>query len=63
MPLMPVSGDCRIQFEAIDPSTGAAVSGVTISLAVIYATDVAAGQETLDGAGPFMLVPGPGSIG
>jgi hypothetical protein len=61
MPILPLNGDMRVQFEAIDPSTGAAVTGVKVSLAVIYATDK---QGVVDGGntGPFMLVPGPESI-
>jgi hypothetical protein len=62
MPVLPLVGDMRVQFEAIDPSTGAAVSGVKVSLAVIYATDKAGAVDS-SSTGPFMLVAGPESIG
>jgi hypothetical protein len=59
MPILPIDGDCRVQFEAIDPTTGTAVAGVKISLAVIYATDQAQELLAIGDSGPFMLVPGP----
>ena len=59
MPVLPLLSDCRVQFEAIDPTTGAAVAGVVISQAVIYAADVVADEDASLQVGPFMLVPGP----
>jgi hypothetical protein len=50
--------NARIVFEAVDPTTGLAVTGVTISAAGIYAD---ADDATLDQLGPYMLVPGPGA--
>ena len=50
-----------IVFEAIDPDTGAAVTGVTVTdpnLSGINLSEVAQPDEPL---GPFMLVPGPQS--
>jgi hypothetical protein len=53
LPLVTLDAGCTITFEAIDPDTGAAVTGVTISAAAIYATNVvpaepvAAPDETL----------------
>jgi hypothetical protein len=58
MPILPISGDMRVQFEAIDPATGQPVSGVKVSLAVIYATDARAEEISVGDSGPFMLVPG-----
>lgn len=58
MPVLPLTKSCQVKFEAIDPSTGAAVSGVLISDAVIYATDSAPDEVTVGDSGPFMLVPG-----
>lgn len=49
----------QIVFEAVSPTTGATVAGVTVSEVRIYAGDAASGEETLDVSGPFMLVPGP----
>lgn len=50
-----------IRFAAVDPTTGAAVSGVVVSSVSILAADVAAAAAALDVAGPFMLVPGAGA--
>lgn len=47
-----------IQWAAVDPTTGAAVSGVTVSNAAIIADQIAGTPEALS-TGPFMLVPGP----
>ncbi len=47
-----------IRFTALDPTTGALVSGVTVSAASILADSLGAGGEALT-TGPFMLVPGP----
>lgn len=56
-----VSGDYKIRFAAVDPSTGAAVSGVKVSNVDIDGVPQGAttGQELKPG--PFMLVPGPGA--
>lgn len=47
-----------IQFAAVDPTDGSAVTGVKISNAAIIADQIAGTPEALS-AGPFMLVPGP----
>ncbi len=48
----------KIRFEAIDPTTGAAVAGVKVSAISIAGPAAAAQlQELVPGA--FMLVPGP----
>jgi hypothetical protein len=48
---------CTISFAAISPTTGAAITGVTVSNANIYVQSV---SGTVDiSSGPFMLVPGP----
>lgn len=61
MPILPLTVGMRVQFEAVSPTTGLPVAGVTVSDAVIYATD--AEGEGLSNAevGPYMLVPGPGA--
>lgn len=58
LPSIILAPGMKVRFEAVDPTTGAAVAGVTVkSMSVVGPkTDV-----TLDelGAGPFLLVPGP----
>jgi len=48
----------QVVFEAIDPTTGAAVTGVTVSAIGMLVSGQGAnvGEGTF---GPFMLVPGP----
>jgi hypothetical protein len=51
-----------IEWDAVDPTTGASVSGVVVTQANITAEDMSGGGGS--GAfetGPFMLVPGPGA--
>ena len=48
---------CKVQFVAIDPVTGDAVSGVTVANANIYVQSVGGAGNLA--SGPFMLVPGP----
>lgn len=52
-----------LEWDAVDPSTGASVSGVTISDANVTAAEGFGGGGTTDGGivGPYMLVPGPGA--
>lgn len=52
-----------LRLEAIDPTTGADVAGVTASEWAIYGVDMdaEAGDTTEAAAGPYMLVPGPQS--
>ena len=49
-----------VVFEAVNPTTGAAVTGVTVSAIGMLVTGegARAGEGTF---GPFMLVPGPGA--
>lgn len=61
MPVLPLTPGCVVRFEAIDPTTGVPVSGVTVSLATIFATDLTGDETGLGNSGPFMLVPGPGA--
>ncbi len=49
---------CTVVFEAINPTTGAAVTGVTISNALLR-VDYAGGGDGSSGPGPFLLIPGP----
>lgn len=54
-------GAWTIEFAAVDPTTGADVAGVVVSL-VNIGGEVEAGSVADNLAfGPFMLVPGPGA--
>lgn len=51
-----------VEWDAVDPTTGASVPGVVVSDANVTAADVSSGTGTGSfDAGPFMLVPGPGA--
>ena len=51
---------CRIAFEAIDPASGSAVSGVTVVNAALWVDDLSGQLDATPlESGPFMLVPGP----
>lgn len=54
-----LEGGYYFRFEAISPTTGAAITGVTVSDIAIYGIDLseAADESTL--LGPFMLVSEP----
>lgn len=64
---LPLPQDCQldagytITFEAIDPTTGAAISGVTVTDALIFGTPLGGSSGAELASGPFMLVPGPGA--
>ena len=49
-----------VQFAAVSPVDGSAVSGVNVSDAAIIADQVAGPTEETQ-VGPFMIVPGPGA--
>lgn len=53
---------CSIVFEAVDPTTGSPVSGVTISSALIRVEMALAnsGDSNSLSSGAFVLIPGPG---
>ena len=53
----PLTNGCTVQFVAIDPVTGDAVSGVTISNTSIWYES--SGLHAGVTSGPFMLVAGP----
>ena len=55
-----VPGGWTFRFSAIDPVTGVAVPGVTVSEANVVASDVSEVPATDDQLGPFVLVPGEG---
>jgi hypothetical protein len=58
-PNLTLWGDCTISVTALNPSTGAVVSGVSISN-VTLEVDQTEGLPDDLAVGPFMLVPGPG---
>ncbi len=60
-PQLPLPAGSIIRLQAVDPSTGAAVSGVTVSNVVVYGENLVAGAGGT-GSGPYMLVPGPGAV-
>lgn len=51
----------KLVLEAVSPTTGSAVGGVTSSRWSIYG-DTEAAAEDLGPPGPYMLVPGPESV-
>lgn len=50
-----------VTWAAIDPNTGADVSGVTVSGVSIFGTMLGQGAGSTTDFGPFMLVPGTGA--
>lgn len=63
MPETLAVGGMILKLEAVSPTTGAAITGVTCSSWTIYGDDVSDLVDTSEPnvAGPFMLVPGPDS--
>jgi hypothetical protein len=57
---MDIGDGWAIEWAAVSPTDGSAVSGVTISNASVTATDLSGGTASFE-SGPFMLVPGPGA--
>lgn len=58
-PGLDLQGGYTIKFVALDPTTGAAVSGVNVSAGSLLVDNVAAIPDASLSVGPFMLVPGP----
>ena len=59
LPSVVLPPGAQITFEAIDPTTGSAVTGVTVSNIAILGVDLSSSDQAALKAGPFMLVPGP----
>lgn len=60
MPESMVIGDgWTVEWAAVDPVSGADISGVTVTNTNVVATDVSPAPQTNEQLGPFMLVPGP----
>jgi len=60
-PELDLDGQYTIRLTAVDPNTGAIVSGVTVSNLVIMVIDLTGGGGQGLGVGAFELVPGPGA--
>lgn len=56
--LMNLESGYVLRINALDPTTGAAVTGVTVSDFTIYCDNLTGGDLS---AGSFQLVPGPGA--
>jgi hypothetical protein len=54
-----IVGNATVVFEAIDPATGAAVSGVEITDPVLSGVNLSGVDTDTQGLGDFQLVPGP----
>lgn len=48
-----------VRVTALDPSSGAAVTGVTVSNFALYVRNLVGTDSTDLQSGPFLLVPGP----
>lgn len=53
-------GGCIIRVTAVDPTTGAVVSGVNVSNVTLQVVQLAGAEAALTPAG-WQLVPGPGA--
>ena len=54
--------NCSIVFEAVDPVTGAAVTGVTISNALLRVETTISASGDAPVAGPFQFIAGPAPL-
>lgn len=63
LPAVELTPGMVVKFEAISPTTGLAITGVTVSAVAIYVEegDASGGGVGTTEFGPFMLVPGPGA--
>lgn len=51
-----------LKLEAVSPTTGAAITGVTATHWAIYGKEHDETVTTVEPAGPYILVPGPKNI-
>jgi hypothetical protein len=59
-PDLDLGGSYVIEWDAVDPTTGASVAGVKVSsTSLLVAGDFGQGADGDVPVGPFMLVPGP----
>lgn len=56
-----LTGDYKVRLTAIDPATGAVVSGVNVQNVTIQVEDLGDSGGAALASGPFMFVPGPGA--
>lgn len=59
MPVLEISNNATIRLEAIDPTTGAAVSGVVVSNVAISAIDLTDTSDQSTVQNTALLLPGP----
>lgn len=52
---------CTIRVRAISPTTGANITGVTLSNVSLFVRNVGGGANEALASGSFQLVPGPGA--
>jgi hypothetical protein len=60
-PGLPLEGGSYLRLEAIDPTTGAAVTGVTVSDVAVYGRVLLDGEAQFIEVLPARLIPGPGA--
>jgi hypothetical protein len=46
IPILDLTQGMTVKFEAVSPTTGAAITGVVVSAASIYGRDITPGSET-----------------
>jgi len=54
LPAVTLDSGCSIEFDAIDPATGASVSGVTVTLGTIYG-NTSADTPELEQPSPLLV--------
>jgi hypothetical protein len=60
-PNVHLSGGCIVRVAALDPTTGAIVTGVNVSDVTLQVDDIAGGALDDLAVGSWRLVPGPGA--
>jgi hypothetical protein len=63
-PGLPLTANCRVVFEALDPASGAAVSGVKVTDPVLYGVDLSGtvGTTSTASAAEPLWVPLPANL-
>ena len=57
-PDLDLGGGYSVEFTALDPTTGADLTAVKVSLATLTIENVSGAQETVElSVGPFQLIP------
>lgn len=60
-PALELGAGYTLRVNAVDPSTGAQVTGVTLTSVTLTVSNIGGGAATDLEFGPFRLVPGPGA--